>query len=389
MAVLILIIGIVLFIGLIIVHELGHFIVARKNGVEAEEFGIFFPPSLYKRRMKNGAIFSLNLLPLGGFVKLKGEHDSDMEKGSYGAANLWVKTKIMAAGVFMNLITGVILLMILAWVGLPQLIPTQFSVAGGSRVTKQEVLVTSVEPNSPASTIGLKTESKILELGSPGHPKNVTSIPDLQKLTKEYAGKRVEVVYVSNGNQYQKTVKLQSQSVVAASLKTNNPKGYLGISLAALTLHSYKWWAGPVEAVGLTWQVIKLSFIGLGHAIQGLGQIIAGLVTGNTVARQHGQAVASKQVAGPVGIFIILKDGSILGYQYMLFIIAIVSLTLAIMNILPIPALDGGRLWMTLISRAFGRPLSAHLEEVVNGIGMLILLTLIVLITIVDVHRFL
>lgn len=389
MAVLILIIGIILFIGLIIVHELGHFIVARKNGVEAEEFGIFFPPSIYKRRMKNGAIFSLNLLPLGGFVKLKGEHDSDMEKGSYGAANLWVKTKIMAAGVFMNLITGVILLMILAWIGLPQIIPTQFSVAGGSRATKQEVLVTSVEPHSPASTIGLKTDNKILELGSPGHPKNVTSIPDLQMLTKEYAGKRVEVVYVSNGTQYQKTVKLQSQAVVTASLKTNNPKGYLGISLAALTLHAYKWWAGPVEAVGLTWQVIKLSFIGLGHALQGLGQIIAGLVTGNTVARQHGQAIASKQVAGPVGIFIILKDGSILGYQYMLFIIAIVSLTLAIMNILPIPALDGGRLWMTLISRAFGKPLSAHLEEVINGVGMLILLTLIVLITIVDVHRFL
>ncbi|MGH7234716.1 MAG: site-2 protease family protein, partial [Candidatus Saccharimonadales bacterium] len=116
--------------------------------------------------------------------------------------------------------------------------------------------------------------------------------------------------------------------------------------------------------------------------------IIAGLVTGNTNARRHGQTVATSQVAGPVGIFVILKDGSLLGYQYMLFIIAIISLTLAIMNILPLPALDGGRLWLTLVTRSFGKQLSASVEETINAVGMFILLTLIVLITLVDVHRF-
>lgn len=390
MSILILIIGLLLFIGLIIIHELGHFLVAKRNGVVAEEFGIFFPPRLYKRRMKNGSIFSINLLPLGGFVKLKGEHDSDVEKGSFGAASIWAKTKIMAAGVFMNLVSGMVLLTILAWVGLPQLIPTQFSVSGTSNhVTKNEVLVTAIEPHSPAASIGLKADDKILALGPVGHPSAVTSISVLQNLAKENAGKKVEVVYTNNGIQNQKNVTLQTNQVVAASLKTKHPKGFLGISLASLTLHSYSWWAGPVESVGLTWQIIKLTFIGLGHALAGLGQIISGFVTGNTAVRVHGQKVASSQVAGPVGIFVILKDGSVLGYQYMLFIIAIVSLTLAIMNILPIPALDGGRLWLMLISRAVNKPLSARVEELVNAAGMLILLTLIVLITIVDVHRFL
>ena len=144
MSVLVLVVGLILFIALIIVHELGHFLVAQRNGVKAEEFGIFFPPKLYRRITRKGWVFSINLLPIGGFVKLKGEHDSDTEPGSFGAASVWAKTKIMAAGVGMNLITGVILLMILAWIGLPQIIPNQFNVANASHVSNQEVLVYSV-----------------------------------------------------------------------------------------------------------------------------------------------------------------------------------------------------------------------------------------------------
>lgn len=389
MSILIFVFGVLLFIGLVIIHELGHFLVAKRNGVEVEEFGIFFPPRLYQRRTKKGWTFSINLLPLGGFVKLKGEHDSDVEKGSFGAASLWSKTKIIAAGVMMNLLTGIFLLMVLSWVGLPQLIPNQYNALNGSHISRQEVLVTYVEPNSPASKIGLKSENEIVAVGLPGHTQTINTLADLQRITKADAGKRIEIIYKNNGNQYQKIVRLQTQAVVAASLKTNNPKGYLGIALTSLTLRRYSVLSGPVEAVGLSMQVIRLTFIGLGHALAGLGKLIAGLVTANNVARQHGQAIATSQVAGPVGIFFILKDGSALGYQYMLLIIAVISLTLAIMNILPIPALDGGRLWLMLISRAIGMPLTSTVEELVNAIGMIILLTLIALVTLVDVHRFL
>ncbi len=388
MSIPILIVGLILFIGLIIVHEFGHFIVARRNGVEAEEFGIFFPPRLFRHRTKRGWLFSINLLPLGGFVKLKGEHDTDVAPGSFGAASLWAKTKIMAAGVMMNLVVGMFLLAIIAWIGLPQLIPGQYNVKYASHISHQEVLITAVEPNSPAATIDLKPENQLIAVGVPGQLKPVNTVAELQHQTKISAGKNTEIVYKSNGVEHIKFVKLQSDAVVNASLKTKQPKGYLGVVPTELTLRQYNWWGGIVESVGLTVQIIKLTFIGLGHALSGLGEMIAGLVTGNTVARQHGQKVASSQVAGPVGIFVILKDGSLLGYQYMLFIIAVISLTLAIMNILPIPALDGGRLWLTLGSRAIGMPLSASIEEVVNAIGMMILLTLIALVTLVDVHRF-
>ncbi len=387
MSVFILVLGIILFIGLIITHELGHFWVARRNGVVAEEFGIFFPPKLYKKKTKKGWVFSINLLPLGGFVKLKGEHDSDTEPGSFGAATTWVKSKIMVAGVAVNFVTAVVLLIILAWIGLPQIIPNQFDISSASSPANHAVLVTSVLSHSPAQSIGIKSKDVIVALGKTGHTSSVKSLSDLQHLTKQYAGQKVQVVFSNNGKQITKSVRLLSSSVVKASLNTNNPEGYLGISSMEFT--QYSWWAGPIEGVGLTLQIIKLTFIGLGHALAGLGQMIGGLITGNTVARQHGQKIASSQVAGPVGIFVILKDGSALGIQFMLFIVAIIALTLAIMNILPLPALDGGRLWTMLISRWLHKPLSASLEEAINAVGMLILIAIIILVTLVDVHRFL
>ena len=147
-------------------------------------------------------------------------------------------------------------------------------------------------------------------------------------------------------------------------------------------------WSAPIVAGGLMGQFTALTFQGLGKALAGLGGIIAGGVSGNHVARENAQTEASNQVSGPVGIFFILKSGSTLGYQYMLFIIAIISLTLAIMNILPIPALDGGRLWLTLITRGIKRPLQPKTEEIINATGFFVLIGLIILISVVDVHRF-
>lgn len=141
MGIFLLIVGLVLFIGLVVVHELGHFWAARRGGVEVEEFGIFFPPRLYKRRTKAGYDFTINLLPLGGFVKLRGEHDSDRQQGSYGAARTRTKVKIMLAGVFMNLVAALALFTLLAWLGMPKLIDNQFTVASDTHVIKNQVLI--------------------------------------------------------------------------------------------------------------------------------------------------------------------------------------------------------------------------------------------------------
>ncbi|HSW85113.1 MAG TPA: M50 family metallopeptidase [Candidatus Saccharimonadales bacterium] len=384
---LLLAVGIFLFIGLVVVHEFGHFIVARRNGVEVEEFGIFFPPRLFSRRTKSGWLFTINALPLGGFVKLKGEHDSDTETGSFGAATTWVKTKIMSAGVAMNLLTALILFTILAIMGMPQLVPDQYNVKRDSHLASQRTLISDVEKGSPADKAGLKSEDEITDISLPGYsPVSISNANKLPDITKSFAGKTVDVYYLRGGHDYITRTTLLTTKVVNDSKKTSNPKGYLGISPTQLVIQRSTW-SAPVVAIGLSAQVSALTFQGLGHAIGGLGSLIAGAVTGNSEARQNGQSTATQQVAGPVGIFMILKNGSLLGYQFMLFIIAIISLSLAIMNILPIPALDGGRLWLMLISHRLNRPLSAKSEEAINAAGFAVLITLMILVTIVDLHR--
>lgn len=389
MSVLLLIIGIILFIGLILIHEYGHFIAAKRNGVDVEEFGLFFPPRIYKKKMKGGWDLTVNALPLGGFVRLKGETDTDKQPGSYGAASLWVKTKIMAAGVFFNLLTALALFTILALIGMPKLIDNQFTVKSDTRVVSSNVLFGYIDPGSPAANAGLKSQDQLKSIGLPNQtPIKVENADKLPSITKQFAGQQVNINFVRNGQDQSKRATLLSTKTVEASRKSDNPKGYLGIVPAEFTVQRSTW-SAPVVAVGFSAQVTQLTFKGLGSALGGLGSLIAGAITGNTEARQNGQTKASEQVSGPVGIFVIMKDGSLLGYQFMLMIIAIVSLTLAIMNILPVPALDGGRLWLTLFTRGvIKRPLAAKTEELINAIGFLVLITLIILITFVDVKRF-
>ena len=461
MQILVFSLGILLFISLVLVHEWGHFIMARRNGVQAEEFGLFFPPRLWSRKLKSGMRLSFNLLPLGGFVKLKGEHDEDSRKGSLGAASLSAKTKIMLAGVTMNLILGLVFLMILAWIGMPKLLTKdnvgvdQFTVKSDTHITKQAVLAGAIIPDTPAQQVGLKSTDTILKIQNPTKDFDIKTTQNLHDATVSSAGQIVKITYQkgSGGAIVTKQVRLLSladivsdlknQSHIAQSasikkitdlsisdtkthknpvsvIKTNddfytaaltyygdnlrieyqdgaqtgfknaalNPKAYLGLSPNQVQIQRSTW-SAPIVAVGLTGQIFRLTFDGLGHALGGLGSAIAGLATHNHQARENGQSQASSQVGGPVAIGYALWNVGNLGFNFMLFLIALISLTLALMNVLPIPALDGGRLFMMLVSRGiFRRPLSRLAEERIVGASFLVLLALIALITLVDVKRF-
>ena len=385
-----LILGIVLFLSLVIIHELGHFWVAKRNGVKPEEFGVFFPPRLWKKRMKGGWDFSVNLLPLGGFVKLKGEHDSDTAKGSFGAATDRAKAKIMLAGVALNLVTALGLFTVLAWTGMPNipaLINNQFTVKSDTKVIHRSALAGLVEPGSPAAKAGLQRLDDLKTISNGQKTVTIGDTP-LSQATKQFAGQTVTVQYNRQGDSKAAKITLLSAATVEASRKTSEPKGYLGIVPFEYSLQRSTW-SAPIVAVGLTVQMTKMTLAGLWNAVQGLGGIIAGAVTGNTAARQNAQTEASSQVSGPVGIFMVLKEMGTLGMPFLLFIIAIISLTLAIMNVLPIPALDGGRLYLMLASRLTkAKRLTPDMEEKIVGASFLLLLGLIVLITIVDVRRF-
>ena len=388
------VLGFLLFVGLVLVHEWGHYLAARRGGVKVEEFGLGFPPRAWGKKRKDGMILSLNWLPIGGFVKLKGEHDADTAKGSFGAASLRAKTKILVAGVTMNFIVGVLMLTVLAAVGMPKLLTTenvgqeQFTVKSDTKVVNQFVQAGYIQPGSPAEDIGLAGRDLITKIIAGDQTREIKTAEQLQTATKAFAGREVIVIYKHNGKEAAKLTRLLDEATVAASQSSDEPKGYLGVSPNELVVQRSSW-SAPIVALGFTKQLVELTLKGIGSAFAGLGSLIAGAVTGNDTAKDEGQQKATSQVGGPVAIVAVLWGGGTLGLNFILFIIAILSLTLALINILPIPALDGGRLFVMYLSRLIkGRPFSPQVEERIHGTGMAVLLTLFVLITIVDVGRF-
>jgi regulator of sigma E protease len=366
MSIFLLILGIVLFIGLVVAHEWGHFIVARRGGVQVEEFGIFFPPKLYKKRIhskKGDFDFTINLLPLGGFVRLKGENDADRRPGSFGAAPILTKVKIMLAGVSVNLIIAVLMLFVLALIGMPKLIDNQFTIASDTKITRHaKIFADDVSKDSPASRSGLQKGDQILSIAN----KDIQSRQDVGQIAEFNSSRDVQIVVLRSGE----------QKILQARLNdTNTGNGFLGVSTGQEGVQLQRnTWSAPIVALGLTKQFTVLTFQGLGH-------VFSSLFKGDT-------KTASEQVSGPVGIVVILQEGSKIGLSFILFIIAVISLTLAIMNVLPIPALDGGRLFVTLLFHAFKKPLTKSREEWIHGTGFVVLMGLFVLITVVDVKRF-
>lgn len=373
MSLFLLILGLLMFVGLVVVHEFGHYIAARKGGVEVEEFGIGFPPKAWGKKLKSGMLFTLNWLPLGGFVRLKGEHDSATEKGSFGAARLSTKVKIMLAGVGMNLITAFFIFTVLALIGMPKIIENQFTVDSDTKVVKNDVLVGFVESGSPADKAGVQARDKILSIKNDVEVSEIKSAQDLPEITKKYAGQNVEIELKRGNENKTLNATLRSSSEVEESKKTDNPKGFLGLSPTEFTIRKSTW-SAPIVSAGVIKQFTTETFKGIGGAL-------LNLFKGNG-------SKASEQVSGPVGIFVVLKDGSLLGIRFILMIIAIISLTLAIMNVLPIPALDGGRLFVTLIFKLSKKELTQSLEEKIHGTGFAALMLLFLLITYVDVRRF-
>jgi regulator of sigma E protease len=360
MDIIIFILGILMLLGLIVAHEYGHAIAARRNGVVVEEFGVGFPPRAWGKKIK-GTLYSINWLPLGGFVKLKGEHDAAEGKGTYGGASLWVKTKILLAGVVVNWLIAVVIFTILALVGIPKILPNQFAVASDNYVSSGNVRAGEVTKDSPAEKAGLVVGDQLVALNN--NP--VESAKRFAEQTAGAAGRTVPLTYKRSG---------QLKTVDVTLNKDNSGgKGYLGVApVEQMTQRAT--WSAPIVGAGITVQFTYETF-------KGLGMTLGDLFTGKFQQ-------AGENVAGPVGIVNIMQQSSSLGLVPILFLIGIISLTLAVMNALPIPALDGGRLFVTLLFRVLKKPLTKEREEAIQATGFVLLMILVVVITIVDVRRF-
>ncbi len=390
--------GLLILVFLVAIHEFGHGIVARRNGVVVEEFGVGFPPRAWGRKLKQSilgknVLYSVNWLPIGGFVKLRGEYDAASKPGDYGAATFWQKTKIILAGVATNWIAAAVLFSVLALVGMPKLIPNQFYVASDARVDKSVVRVGEVVEGLPAEKAGLQ-EGDVLESVTPLAmicPASIDvecefpvadEVGTIVSLAQDFPGETLVVTYIRDGET--RETKLANRT----SEEAVDGKGYMGISLAQdkpTTIQST--WSAPVVGVGVTgqlsWEILK----GIGGLLQNVWTGIVGNLTGDRVASQK-LGEAGDSVAGPVGIVGQILPGAVsAGIVPVLLITAILSVTLAVMNILPIPALDGGRWYLMALFKVMNKPLTKEIEERINGYGMIFLLGLIALITVLDVGR--
>lgn len=369
--------GLLILVLLVVLHELGHAIAARRYGVVVEEFGIGFPPRAWGKKLKNGVLFSLNWLPLGGFVKLQGEHDAATNKGDYGAATFWQKTKILLAGVLINWITAAVLLTILSWTGLPKFLPNQFETPGDTYTQRTPVKLAAIVPGSPAEKAGLKTGDNILYLN--GKPVETTT--SLAAATKSLAGQTVEIVYTRGDRDATTRVTLN---------KSASHDGYLGVS-SAQSIMNHSTWSAPIVGFMTAGQLTGATFQGLGDMITNLAKGIVLQFSPNQATRQvasESLAAAGNGVSGPVGVLgVIFPAAEKAGPTQLVLLTALISLSLAVMNVLPIPALDGGRWFVTALFRVLKKPLTKEREEKIQAVGFSLLMLLIIVVTVTDVGK--
>lgn len=351
---------------LVFVHELGHFVVARRNGIKAEEFGFGFPPRIFgvvkddktgkyvfvrgsKEVVSKNTIYSLNWFPIGGFVKIKGEDgDGKRDEDSFASKSAWTRIKVLIAGVAMNFILAWVLLSITFMLG-------SYEDVTGQNVQGSKILIESIEKGSPAETMGLKIGDAILRSGD---GEVFSSVSDVQKYISENKGKEITLV-VDRGKGEQAFAGTPRQQVAPG-------QGSLGI-------------AGLGEVVVVKYPFFKALWRGLveiGNMFVAVFAVFAKLFQGQE---------SGIEVMGPVKLAVFTGQIIPLGFVFLLRFVAIFSVNLGIINALPFPALDGGRILFILIEKIKGSPVSQKVEQFFHTVGLLLLMFLMVFITIREV----
>lgn len=344
---------------LVVVHELGHFILAKLNGVWVEEFGVGLPPRVWSKKIGE-TVYSLNAIPLGGFVRLHGETGMDEiydPKRAFVNKGTLAKSLIIIAGIVVNFIFGVFLFAVVySFVPEEKVEPLGY------------VQVVDVIANSPAQTAGILVGDIVKEIND----QKVSSNEEIIKIVAENKGKKIKVD-VEREVDGQKQIK-----TVSATLDEALPsEGKLGIQMADSKVDYYfpPWYLRPIVGAkrGLvdTFALMKAIFFGFGQ-----------------VATEASAGKVPEGLMGPVKMIAVIAYIIKQGILPILNLTAIISINLAVFNILPIPPLDGSRLMVILGEKLFGKKLSPKIENFVNMFGMVLLLGLVLFVTFREVPQF-
>ena len=342
---------------IVIVHEFGHFYTARKMGVKVEEFGIGFPPKLFS--IKRGETeYTINAIPLGGFVKIKGEAGENKEDpDSFAHKKVWQRILIISAGVFMNFVLSMILFSIGFMVGSPQVVDGEENLA---KVRNTKIQVLQVLENDPADLAGIKAGDEIISIDG----QKMESDEVLRNYIKDNQDKELVFQLKRDGTEIEK-------KVTPVYLEEIDRKG-VGAAFVKTGLVSYPWYYA-------IWKGIKYTFLLAGSIIMAFYELIKNLIL---------HKPTGMDVSGPVGIAVLTGKVARMGILYLLNFIALISLNLAIINFIPFPALDGGRVLFLIIEKIRRKPISEKIENTIHTVGFGLLMLLVLWVTIIDVSKF-
>ncbi len=362
----------VLVLGLlVIVHEIGHFILARIFKIGVDEFGVGFPPRLFGFRYGK-TLYSINWIPIGGFVKIKGvvggdqmdsSADSDSADTSSPAASfsdkpIWQRFLVLFAGIGMNLLLAIMIFALGYTIGMPS---ATYNLPASATITEPAVVIVDFVPEATADESGLQVGDIIRTVND----QTITNASDLQIFFEKITSNEVVEVTVERGE----------DSMVVQEVSTigfDNGKFGLGAYFAETGIVQLPWyhalWYATIQTFQLT-KTIILALVG----------VIAGLFTSGQV---------DSSLSGPLGIASLTHQATQLGFVYVLQFAALLSINLAIFNLFPFPALDGGRIAFLIYEVVARRPVNPRVEAIIHNLGFILLLLLIIAVTIKDVFSF-
>lgn len=374
---------------LVLIHELGHFFVAKKFGIKVEEFGFGFPPRVFGKKIGE-TLYSFNLLPIGGFVKLYGEDEAGggkimiKDKGlrikkdtdrAFFAKSAWQRAIVIVAGVVMNAVLAAIIFYVFLGISgfkteLPLL--SDYKFFGVNQTNVNEVVISAIAKNSPAEKEGLKAPTKVISVNG----QKITDSKQFIAIVNSNKGKEIEIAWSSlQTNEIYKTK-------VTPRLTPPPQEGALGVGLFSLSSAVLNY-ETPIQKI----------FSGIIHPVNLMSYNLN--VMGNLIKVSFEKKTTeplSQGVSGPVGIASL--TGSILEIENVkekilgiLNLAGILSISLAFFNVLPIPALDGGRLFFILIEAVTGKKVNQRIESLAHSVGMALLLGLMLLITFKDIGK--
>ena len=362
------IIFIVILLVLVLVHEFGHFFTAKKFGIRVDEFGFGFPPKLFGIK-KGETEYTFNAIPFGGFVKIFGENpeeqqavygagpDEDFSRAFFNKAK-WKQAIVLFAGVFANFLLAWLLFSIGFMSGLPTSVSNEIK---DYPVKDVHLVVLSILSNSPAAIAGLKSGDKIVYIEKDGQPTTYISPATVQSMVAP--GGKITMGYIRG--------KDTAYNIIEVVPKDENGKFMIGISMDQIGTAKLPVLLAFREGLSLTVSITKGTVVGLytliKEALIGKGSLDA--------------------ITGPVGMVGIVGDAYKFGFIYLLSFAALISVNLAIINLLPFPALDGGRLFFLLIEKIKGSRLNPKIANTANAIGFGILILLMLVVTFHDVVK--